>query len=281
MQIDLAAWLQHAQTRLAPVTDTPLLEAQWMAAETLQKTRTWVITHSDLALSEPIQSQLEFLLTKRGQGNPLPYLFGHWEFYGFDFVVTPQVLIPRPETELMVELANHWINTHPGINRAVDVGTGSGCIPASLAKLHPSLSLIAIDCSWVALQVAKLNFQKLGTHNVSVLCGDLLTMAAGPFDLVCANLPYIPTPTLNDLPVSAFEPRLALDGGEDGFDLIKSLLQDSQRWMAPGGCMLLEIESGQGESAPALAASILPEARVELHRDLADRPRVVEIRWEG
>lgn len=281
MRIDLAAWLQHAQPGLTLVTDTPLLEAQLIAAETLHQSRTWIITHSEYILSDEIQEKLDALLIERSQGIPLPYLLGHWEFFGLDFIITPDVLIPRPETELLVELANKWINTHPQIEWAADAGTGSGCIAVSLASLHPRLSITAVDCSLAAIKIAKRNAHKNNTSQVSFHCGNLLSALSGPIDLICANLPYIPTQTVQSLPVAAYEPTLALDGGEDGLDTIACLLKDISRVMSPGGCLLLEIESGQGESAPALAASLLPHSEILLHNDLAGLPRLLEIHWRG
>jgi release factor glutamine methyltransferase len=281
MRIDLATWLQQAQPRLAPITDTPLLETQLIAAETLHKPRTWIITHTDYILLDAVHEKMETLLDKRSQGIPLPYLLGHWEFFDLDFTITPDVLIPRPETEVLVELAEKWIQNHPRITNIADVGTGSGCIAVSLAVHHPDLSITAVDSSMAALSVAKQNSIQHAANNIAFFCGNLLSAVSGQFELVCANLPYIPTQTVKNLPVATHEPNMALDGGEDGLELIARLLQDCPRWMASGGCLLLEIESGQGKSAPALAASLLPKSSIKLHHDLANLPRVLEIRWGG
>ncbi len=281
MRIDLATWLQRAQPRLAPITDTPLLETQLIAAETLDVPRTWIITHTDFILPDTVLEKLDTLLDKRSQGIPLPYLLGHWEFFGLDFIVTPDVLIPRPETELLVELAANWIQAHPQIRRAADVGTGSGCIAVSLAVQYPDVSITAVDSSMPALNIAKQNSKKHAAKNIAFLCGDLLSSISGHFDLVCANLPYIPTQTVKTLSVAVHEPTQALDGGNEGLEIISKLLKDCPRWMSPGGCLLLEIESEQGDSAPALAASLLPEAIIQLHRDLAGLPRILEIHFYG
>ncbi len=211
-------------------------------------------------------------------GEPLPYLIGRWEFYGLELVVTPAVLIPRPETELLVEQALDWLNAYPLQRRAADVGVGSGAISAALLTRVPDLHVTAVDASFPALQVARAN---LAAHDVLPRCtllqSDLLMACRGPVDLICANLPYIPTATLAALEVAHNEPSLALDGGADGLRLIERLLSDAPRLMAPGGLLLLEIEATQGESAPALARDYFPGAAVDLHLDLAGLPRLVSI----
>ena len=177
------------------------------------------------------------------------HLIGHWEFYGLDFGVTPAVLIPRPETELMVERAQAWLQQHPHLRRGADVGTGSGCIAISLAKQIKDLRVLAMDRSWEALQVARRNavFHQV-TERVAFVQGDLLTAVKGPFDLVCANLPYIPRSSLESLSVAHHEPRQALDGGSDGVSWIRQLIDDAPRWLSAPALMLLEMQYDQGDT---------------------------------
>lgn len=298
--------LQVVRQRLAACTDSPSLDAQVLLAYILDKPRPWVIAHPESGLSLMQSQALESALERLEQGEPLPYVLGHWEFFGLDFIVTSDVLIPRPETELLVELALNWLREHPDPHRVVDVGTGSGCIPISLATTIADLQVLAVDISAPALRVARLNAQK---HKVAerVLCvqSDLLTALVGPFDLICANLPYvsfddhfegrrpvkppgrwpleqteraIPRSTRNDINENTWiphEPHQALYAGPDGLSLIKRLVQDTPRCLAPGGLLIMEIEASQGRVANDLLLQSLPTAQVKVFPDLAGHDRVV------
>ncbi len=210
------------------------------------------------------------------QGVPLPYILGHWDFFGRSFKVTPDVLIPRPETELLVELAFHSIQdqNQPVI---VDVGTGSGAIAVSLAAELPGANIAALDCSLPALKIAQLNARLYAQNQIRFVQSDLLTPFRIRFDLICANLPYIPRERLNGLNVSRWEPRLALDGGESGLDVILKLLHQAQTRLSPGGSVLLEIESSLGENALKAACTVFPDAQTTCHKDLAGHDRIIEI----
>lgn len=277
----LSEWLNEAGQRLAACADEPNLEAQVLAGHVLRHSRTWVLSHQDTELSSEDAEQLSQMVERRLNGEPLPYLLGHWEFYGIDFMVSPAVLIPRPETELLVENALAWLSAHPGGSMA-DVGTGSGCIAVSVARNCAEVEIYATDCSSKALRIASINSKNYGYENrIHMWHGDLLSAVNFKFDLVCANLPYIPSSTVKALDVALHEPLSALDGGEDGLDLIRRLLADSPRWMAPGGLMLLEIESGQGQTALQTARDILPHASAEIVCDLAGLPRLLRVKFAG
>lgn len=272
------AWLAYARCRLEPVSPDAWLETQLLLAHAFHQNRTWVLTHPEKSLTPEDRLLLDNLLEQRLAGVPLPYLLGHWEFFGLDFLVSPDVLIPRPETELLVEQALLWLKQHPGQRRAADVGTGSGCIGVSLACYQTDLELVATDQSQPALDMARQNAVRHGVAGrIRWLQTNLLDGFTGSLDLVVANLPYIPSATLEELLVAKFEPLSALDGGPDGLRLIHALLKDAPRWWAPGGVLLLEIEAGQGESAPALARTLLPGAKISLLSDLAGKPRLVKI----
>lgn len=274
----LGGWLAGATARLAAVSETPGLEAQVLLAHALNRPRAWVLAHPESQLPAELLPALNERLEQLAHGVPLPYLTGRQEFFGLELIVTPDVLIPRPETELLVEEALRWLRAHPTRRHAADVGTGSGCITAALTHSVSDLHVLAVERSRAALRVACQNFDQLGLRQqVTTVQGDLLSACGLPLDLVCANLPYIPTATLTGLRVTRHEPRLALDGGADGLDLIRRLLADAPRWLAPGGLILLEIEAGQGGSAAAAARAALPEAEVCVITDLAGLDRLVRI----
>jgi len=271
-------WLVYARARLLPVSEQPALEAQALLAHVLDKPRAWVIAHPEAILTADQANSFSFILERRLDSEPLPYLLGHWEFFGLRFKVTPNVLIPRPETELLVEKALTWLRAHPSSRLAVDVGTGCGCIAISLAHLVNNLQVVALDLSRPALQVAQQNtYDHQVQDRVHLVQTSLLVSLEGKFDLVCANLPYIPSSTLTELEVVRHEPRQALDGGPDGTNYISPLLEDAPRWLAPGALLLLEIEAGLGESVPQIARRFLPTAEIQLFQDLSGHPRLVQV----
>ena len=275
---DLAGWLEVARHSLAAVADQPSIEAQALLAAALGRSRAWIFSHPEELLSAAELARLTDWLTRRQNGEPLPYILGRWEFYGLEFHVTPAVLIPRPESELIVDLGRDWLLAHPGPQRCADVGTGSGCIAAALAYWTPDLSVIACDRWMAALDVARGNLGRLGlAQRVALAQADLLCGLRGPFGLICANLPYIPSASLDELDVARYEPRAALDGGPDGLRLIEPLLEQAITRLAPGGRILLEIEISQERSALRLAEGIFPQARYEVKADLAGLPRVLVI----
>ncbi|HVF24296.1 MAG TPA: HemK family protein methyltransferase, partial [Anaerolineales bacterium] len=199
----------------------------------------------------------------------------------------------RPETELLVERAIAWLQAHLAKRSVADIGTGSGAIAVSVAVNVPDAKILATDISYKALQVAKRNAEKFGVSEriTSAEC-DLLPHPQPPsqrergegvreIDLLCANLPYIPTSLLHSLPIYNREPTLALDGGEDGLDPFRKLLKLSPPWLAPDGMMMLEIESTLGSQALFLADTAFPEAHISLHKDLAGKDRLLQIELQG
>ena len=244
----------------------------------LGRTRTWVLAHPEAHLSSDQEHALRDALTRLEAGQPLPYVLGHWEFYGLDFIVTPDTLIPRPETELLVEQALSWSHTRTKPLRAADIGTGSGCIAISLALNASNAHVLGCDISLTALHVAKANANRHRVSgNVDFVQCDLLPPVKVQFDLICANLPYIPTETLHSLKVYQKEPALALDGGEDGLGQIRRLLNETETVLAPGGLLLLEIEASSGEAVHSLAHEAFPKAEVQVLPDLTGRDRLVSV----
>lgn len=281
--------LTDISSRLRDLTDTPDLDAQVLLAHITGHTRTWLTAHPETPLSDLEREAVRKAVSMLTEGTPLPYILGHWEFFGIDFMVTPDVLIPRPETELLVEQALLWLRSRPvtlhSSLRAADIGTGSGCIAVTLAKTIHDLRVLATDLSMPALRVAKHNAHRHGVlSRVDFVQCDLLPPHHEPlptethFDVICANLPYIPTQTLTGLPIFGREPTLALDGGEDGLDSIRCLLKIAPEWLAPDGLILLEIEAGQGMAAVSLAYDLFDKATINLRRDLSGKERLVAIK---
>lgn len=272
--------------RLVANSDTPELDASVLIAHILNKPRTWVLAHPELTLTPTQQNQLNEALIRLEKGEPFPYVLGHWEFFSLDFDVTPDVLIPRPETELLVEKAIVWLQESKVRRTIADVGTGSGAIAVSLAVNVPDAELLATDISSKALQVAKQNSIKHGVNErIEFIECDLLPTDPSAFilqhsslDLLCANLPYIPTETLSQLSVFGREPTVALDGGADGLNLFRRLLSIAPAWLAPNALILLEIEATLGVQVLNLAYDMFSQAEIHLHQDLTGRDRLLEIR---
>jgi release factor glutamine methyltransferase len=281
MSLDLL--LSEITSRLQSHSETPKLDAQVILAHILGRNRAWIIAHPEAQLNQVESQQLATTMHRLETGEPLPYVLGHWEFYGLDFIVSPDVLIPRPETELLVEKAlsflRHPTTTKPGWIQ--DVGTGSGCIAVALAVNCPQRTIIASDISWAALQIARQNIHRYGVEaRVPLLHADLLspfTAHIPCFELICANLPYIPHDQVLRLPISRHEPMLAFSGGRDGLQPIQKLLSQSARLLLPGGRLLVEIEASQGATVSSLAAQQFPTAVVLLHQDLARKDRLVTV----
>lgn len=276
--------LSDITSRLASTSDTPALDASVLLAQVIDKPRTWVLAHPEFAPTAEQQNALDNLIARLENGEPFPYVLGHWEFFGLDLEVTPDVLIPRPETELLVEKAIAWLQESPVRRTVADIGTGSGAIAIAIATNVPDARILATDISAQALHVAERNATKLHVHSrIQFVECDLLPLKPEMFsteqhlDLVCANLPYIPSETLYTLPVYGREPTMALDGGNDGLAVIRKLLNIAPEWLAPNSMILLEIEATTGIQALNLAYDLFSEAEIHLHQDLTGNDRLLEI----
>jgi release factor glutamine methyltransferase len=223
------------------------------------------------------------MIERLEEGELFPYILGTREFYGLEFEVTPDVLIPRPETELLVERAIAWLRKLGSVSRGMkvlDVGTGSGCIAISLVFNVPGLAITATDISPASLNVACRNAEKMNVSGyITFLEADLFSNPLIPetFSLIVANPPYIPTETLSKIAVFGREPTLALDGGSDGLAFIRRLLLESPKRLSSGGLLLIEIESSEGQAVLSLASNAFPKARVQVYKDLAGHDRLLEV----
>jgi len=269
------ALLWGEQTLAQSALDNPRLDAEILLAHALGITRGQLHAHPQGQLSSVELASYRQLIERRARRESVAYIVGHKEFYGLDLFVDSRVLIPRPETELLVEKA---IEIGQRQSVVADIGTGSGAIAISLAVHLPLILVYATDVSPEALEVAARNCRRHGVEDrVHLLQGHLLEPLPEPVDLIVANLPYVSQAELAQLPpeISRYEPREALDGGPDGLDHIRHLLAQAGGHLRPGGVVLLEIGATQGQAVVALAERHFPAARVEIARDYAGLDRVV------
>ena len=277
--IQLQAALRQAIEALQNAgVDEARLDAELLLADTLNLNRAAILAQPDRPLTPKELTRFRDLVARRVTREPLPYITGHREFFDLDFVVDARVLIPRPETELLIEHALRIARPASRPLEIADVGAGSGAIAVTLAVHLPHATVYALDNSAGALAVTAENSRR---YNVAsrVRCqqGDLLAPLPGPVDLIAANLPYIATGEwLELLPeVRDYEPRAALDGGPDGLDAIRHLLATASPCLHRGGTLLLEIGASQGAAVTTLARRSFPTADVQLHCDYAGLDRLV------
>ena len=243
----IAQLLKQAENRLtAAGSDEPQANSQWLLAHVLGVARTWVLANGSFEISDKDKTQFEKLLARKEAGEPLSHIIGVQPFCGLDILVTPDVLTPRPETEDLVEQVSKHFDKK-GRYTFLDMCTGSGCIAVALAVKFLNARVLAVDISEAALKVAQHNIRKHKLQErVQLLQSNLWEEVAGTFNLIIANPPYIPTENLASLTREVkCEPRLALDGGSDGFEITRPLCQAADSFLAPGGLLALELDDGQ------------------------------------
>lgn len=276
--ITIGEALSVAFSRIKSISETPNLDAQLLLGQSMGVSRTWVIGHAHDVITPNVFKNFQSLISQREMGVPLPYILGWWEFYGRRFRVSEEVLIPRPETELLVEVAINYLTQNSARQFVLDIGTGSGCIAISLAAEISPLEILATDISRNALGLAKENAVKHGvSERIHFVQMDLSTGVSAQPDVVCANLPYIPGEQLQNLEVANWEPSIALDGGVNGLSQIIDLLDDLPRIVQPGGMILLEVEEKKGDDVRVEARERFPDGKIELHCDLAGKDRLLSI----
>ncbi|GAA5343233.1 MAG: peptide chain release factor N(5)-glutamine methyltransferase [Anaerolineaceae bacterium] len=280
-EFSLGDFLRRTSPEITHLVELPQQTLLVLLSYVLEQPQTWILANPEAELSTAQRAELTALVARLKQGEPLPYLTGRQEFFGLSFEVSPVVLIPRPETELLVETALSWLRSHPAANSAVDVGTGSGCIAISLAANTPTLHIVATDISTEALAIAQGNAQFHHVEDrIAFRQADLIPKELGRFDMICANLPYIPTRKLAEVNSLPFEPASALDGGPDGLALIKRCLACAPAHIRAPGMLLFEIEATTGDAGLALACNAFPQAKISLMPDLAGKDRLLTIELE-
>ncbi|MDI6829254.1 MAG: peptide chain release factor N(5)-glutamine methyltransferase [Armatimonadota bacterium] len=257
--------------------ETPLLDAEVMLSESLGVPRSYLFAHPEQHVEPAAASRFEFWLRLREQRVPLAYIIGHKEFHGLDIEVTPAVLVPRQETETLVEATVAVLKDIPS-PLVAEVGVGSGAVAIALAKSIPSAKIFATDSSEEALQVARRNINRHGMEQrIELRLGNFLEPLAGlVFDVVVSNPPYIPTDEIPSLQpeVARYEPIMALDGGMDGLDCYRKIVREAPRYLKQGGRLLFEVGWEQAENVKAILASA---GFVSIHalRDLSGVERVI------
>ncbi len=262
--------------------DNPRLEAEILVREAAGLSKERLLSHPELPLSPEARGQLEAFVARRARREPLPYILGHAEFYSLTLRVTPAAIVPRPETEILVEEAVRRAR-EISARLLIDAGTGSGAIAVILARELPEARVVAVDVSVEALRLTRENAARHGVADrVVLVAGDLLSALTGEADGIVANLPYVESGVLSALQpeVRDFEPRGALDGGYDGLDVVRRFAAQLSSHLSRRGFAALEVGAGQaGEVAKLLAAGGL--RRTEVVRDYAGIERVVIGRREG
>ena len=263
---------------------SPRLDAELLCAYAWQLRRLDLYLQHDRPLKEPELEAARALVRRRAGGEPVAYITGVREFYNRPFMVDPAVLIPRPETETLVELAIRVLRERApdgGGASVADLGTGSGCIAVTLALELPSIEVVAVDAGEAALEVARANAAEHAvTARVTFLHGDWAGSLERPVDLVVSNPPYVTTAELAAAArdVRDFEPHAALDGGADGLDAYRALLESLDGHVGSGAQLLLEIDPRRAAAVAELISDAFPGSAVTAHPDLTGRDRVIEAR---
>jgi len=313
----LREWLQHGESILAdsPHPDRARRDAETLLLHHTGKNKAWIMAHGEDEFAGCSSIGYAALLERRRKGEPIQYIVGECEFWGMPFRVTPDVLIPRPETEHLVEKVSHLIPTldrnrktkstfgiewvhaayEKGERRAregdsnlagwppriLDVGTGSGCIPISIAHEWSGADITAIDISERALDVARFNAKSLGfADHIRFLQGDLLSPVAGEkFEIIASNPPYVPNTdrALISVEVREHEPHVALFGGSDGLEIYRRLIPAAHAALVPGGCLVFEFGFSQQPDIESLLTAAGFE-QIEITHDLQGIPRIASAR---
>lgn len=283
-RVDVAGVLRDAALRLyGSGVDEAQLEAEVMLGDAMRIDRTRLLARMRDDVPADARARFAAMLSRRMRREPLAYIFGRREFYGIEIECAPGALIPRPETELLVELALEEIARRGGAARVADVGTGSGAIAVAMALSASQARVTAIDASVDALAVARRNVARYDVgQRVTLIEGDLLA-GGGMFDVIVANLPYVADDEWLELApeVREYEPRAALVAGPAGTEIIERLLEIAPQHLAPGGMLAAEMGCTHGARLLGAARHGMPDAECSVMRDLAGLDRVLVVRQQG
>ena len=278
--------LRLGRRSLSEISDEAALEAELLLSCAMNMDRVTLYQQLNEQVSAELEVAYQDLLARRCSHEPTPYIVGRKEFYGIEFQVTPAAIIPRPETESLVEqvLAESGrIIARKSSLLIVDVGVGCGTIAIAIAANESRCDIIATDSSAEALALAEENAEKHGlAGRVDFIQGDGLQSLSAPVDMIVANLPYVRSSDWRQMPeeIRSHEPRGGLDGGSNGLRIIESVMMEAPLYLKEGGSLLMEIGSSQGEAIQLMASTIFPSAFIEISRDLAGLDRVLLVRNE-
>jgi release factor glutamine methyltransferase len=273
-----ALWRRGAAQLCASGAETPNLDARVLLANVLGVEVAQLIADSYEPSGEEIEARFVALIARRAQGEPVARIVGFKEFWGRRFAVSPDVLVPRPETETLVEAVLHARPDKNARLHVLDLGTGSGALLAAILLERPAAIGVGIDRSEAALKIARNNLASLGLHErAALLCSDWGRPLGARFDVVVANPPYVATAEVDKLPreVRSYDPREALDNGTDGLRSYRAILADLKRLLAPGGIALVELGAGQEEAVAKLAWDADMVVHGSARRDLSGHPRAL------
>jgi release factor glutamine methyltransferase len=273
-----ALWRRGAARLRASGVENAELDARVLLAHVLDAEPARLIAGASEAATEEIEMRFAALMGRRARGEPVAHIVGYKEFWGLRFAVSPDVLVPRPETETLVEAVLHARPDKKARLRVLDLGTGSGALLAAILVERPSAIGLGVDRSEAALKIARNNFAILGLqHRAAFLCGDWGRVIGADFDVVVANPPYVASDEMDKLPreVREYDPRGALDGGRDGLRSYRAILADLKRLLAPEGVAVLELGAGQEEAVAKLARDADMVVNGPARRDLSGHPRAL------
>jgi len=268
---------------LKECTDVSWLDAAVILGHVLKKKKWYLLAHQEEVLPEPVIDEYFSCLDKRLSGMPVQYITGHQEFMSLNFFVNQQVLIPRSDTETLVEEVLRIISTFPKEKtiHIADLCTGSGCIAVSTARNASNTLIKAADISRDALNVAEMNAELLGVKDrIEFICSDLFENVSGhSFDIIMSNPPYIASDVIESLQIEVkkYEPRIALNGGVDGLDFYRRIISEGYKYLVPGGLLILEIGFEQANAVKEISSSNKNYCSFKVIKDLAGNDRVVTI----
>ena len=266
--------------------DSPRLNAELLLSFVLELKRIELYTQYNKPVPEQQLSRLRELVKRAGQNEPIAYLVGKTEFYSMEINVTPDCMIPRPETELLVQRAVEFLRTRNGIQSVCDLCTGSGCIAVAIAKNYPNARIIATDICDAALAAAATNVEKHQLQDkITLLSGDLFDpiipqLDVGKFDLIVCNPPYVSNSEYEKLDknVKDYEPRLALLAGDDGMDIYRRIIEKVDRFLKSDAALILEIGYAQGPTIQEMLEQTEIFTEIKIEKDLHNNDRIVSAR---
>ena len=263
--------------------DSPRLSAELLLSHVLELKRIELYTHHDTPVTKQDLDKLHELVKRAGLNEPIAYLVGKTEFYSMEINVTPDCMIPRPETELLVQRAVEFLRTRNGIQSVCDLCTGSGCIAVAIAKNYPNARIIATDICDAALAAAATNVEKHQLQDkITLLSGDLFDpiipqLDVGKFDLIVCNPPYVSSGEYEKLDknVKDYEPRLALLAGDDGMDIYRRITEIVDRFLKSDAALILEIGYAQGPAIQEMLEQTGIFTEIKIEKDLHNNDRIV------